>query len=100
MGNFDELKDGGFSFNKVFHPNENVDLKNNIPKNEHKTVKDIVSINPFRNCLMSIIPHSSNEISPELEKLRNLDMGDNDALLSVKHKNEAMKLENKNLIDD
>merc|ERR1719354_121510 len=49
---------------------------------------------------MSKNSHSSNEVFTKLRKQKNFDMGDNDVLLSVKHKHEKMKLENKNLIDD
>jgi len=98
MGNFDEVKNCDSSFNKVFDSSDNNEVENKDPKTEHKKVKDIVFIDPSKDCLISKASHSSIKFSTELQKQRNFDMGDN-AFLSIKQKNEVMKIKNEKIID-
>ena len=98
--NFGEVKNGDSSFNKVLDPIENNEVENNTPKNEHNKIKNIFSIDPAKESPTGVKSHSSIEVSTELGKQRNFDMGDNDALLSVKNNDEVIKLESEKLIDD
>ena len=96
-GNFDVAKSGGASLSMVSGSVENNEVENNISKNELKN--DIVSIDAAKD-VTRIKSESSIELSTELEKKRNFDMGDNGALLSVKNKDDIMKLEKEKMVDD
>ena len=100
MENFDEVEHGVSSFFKVNDQIKNYEVESNIPKNKNQTAKNIVAIDQAKERLINMKSHSSNEMSTEMEKQRSFDKGDNGAFLSVKHKNEVMKLDNKKLIDD
>ena len=60
-----------------FDSDENNKVENNSTKYEQKKVKNSVSINTPKDCLMFVEPDLSIKDSTELGKQRNFDIGDN-----------------------
>ena len=74
---FDLFNNNNASLNMGFDSDENNKIENNSTKYEQKKVKNSVSINTPKDCLMFVEPDLSIKDSTELGKQRNFDIGDN-----------------------